>query len=257
MKIVVLGGTGLIGSRLVSRLATQGHHAVAASPATGVDAVTGVGLTKVLAGAEAVVDVTNARSSSGEDIAGFFRAATTNLLAAEESAGVAHHVALSVVGAARISDSAYFRGKAVQERLVQASRQPYTIVRSTQFFEFLDVIADAATIGDQVSLSPALFQPVAAADVVGVLEGVAAGAPMNRVLEVAGPQQVPIVELVRRALARRADPRVVIADPRAPYFGAELHEGQLLPGPEAIIATTTFADWATATRDAPAPRERK
>ena len=245
MKIVVLGGTGLIGSRLVPRLAARGHQALAASPATGVNAVTGAGLVEVLAGADSVVDVTNARSSSADDMAAFFRTATDNVLVAEESAGVAHHVTLSVVGADRIPDSSYFRGKAVQERLVQASGRPYTIVRSTQFFEFLPVIADSATTGHEVHLSPALFRPVAAADLVAVLERVATGAPMNGIVEVAGPEQVPIAELVGRALARGADPRVVVADPRATYFGAELHEGQLMPGPEAVIATTTFDDWST------------
>ena len=200
------------------------------------------------------MDVTNARSSSADDVASFFRTATANVLVAEESAGVAHHVTLSVVGADRIPDSSYFRGKAVQERLVQDSGRPYTIVRSAQFFEFLPVIADSATTGHEVHLSPALFQPVAAADLVAVLERVATGAPTNRIVEVAGPEQVPIAELVRRALAREGDPRVVVADPRASYFGAELHEGQLLPGPEAVIATTTFDDWSTTSSDECEPR---
>ncbi|MGA8048168.1 MAG: SDR family oxidoreductase [Dermatophilaceae bacterium] len=249
MKIVVLGGTGLIGSRLVARLAARGHQVLAASRATGVDAVTGAGLAEVLAGADSVVDVTNAPTSSADDIGAFFRTATANVLAAEGRAGVAHHVTLSVVGADRVPDSGYFRGKAVQERLVQASGRPYTIVRSTQFFEFLHVIADSATTGHEVHLSPVLFRPVAAADLVEVLERVATSVPTNGVVEVAGPEQVPIAELVGRALARAADPRVVVADPRATYFEAELHEGQLLPGPEAVITTTTFEHWSTTSSD--------
>ncbi|KAB7745215.1 NAD(P)H-binding protein [Nostocoides sp. F2B08] len=249
MKVVVLGGSGLIGSRLVAQLATRGHQVVSASRATGVDVVTGAGLAEVLAGADSVVDVTNAPPSSADDIADFFRTATANVLAAEATAGVAHHVTLSVVGADRVHDSGYFRGKAVQERLVQTSGRPHTIVRSTQFFEFLHVIADSATSGHEVRLSPVLFQPVAAADLVEVLERVATGAPTNGVVEVAGPEQVPIADLVTRALARAADPRVVLADPHATYFDAELREGQLLPGPEAVITTTTFDHWVTTSGD--------
>jgi uncharacterized protein YbjT (DUF2867 family) len=243
MKIVVIGGSGLIGSKLVTKLRERGHEAVPASPASGVNTLTGEGLTEALEGAAVVVDVSN--SPSFEDAAAltFFQTSTGNLLDADAVAGVGHHVALSVVGTERLSDSGYMRAKIAQENLIKESSIPYSIVHATQFFEFIKSIADAATDGDTVRLAPVLIQPMAADDVAGAVADVAVGPPVNGIVEVAGPQQFRLDELVRSALRERHDPREVISDPHAPYFGAELHERTLVPAADARLAETRFDHW--------------
>jgi uncharacterized protein YbjT (DUF2867 family) len=252
MKIVVVGGTGLIGSKLIEKLRGQGHLAEPASPASGVNTLTGEGLAGALEGAAVVVDVTN--SPSFEDAAAlrFFRTSTGNLLKAEATAGVSHHVALSVVGTERRSESGYSRAKLAQEELIEGGPIPYSIVHATQFFEFIKSIADDATDGDTVRLAPVLIQPIAADDVASEIGKVAIGSPLNGIVEVAGPQRFRLDELVRRDLSARHDPRDVIADPEARYFGAKLGERTLLPGVDAILAETRFEDWfdraATPTR---------
>jgi uncharacterized protein YbjT (DUF2867 family) len=243
MKIVVIGGTGLIGSKLVEKLRTDGHEPVAASPDTGVNALTGEGLAEALEGAQVVVDVANAPAWEDAAVMDFFQTSSRNLLAAETAAGVGHHVTLSVVGTDRLPDSGYFRAKAAQEELVKAGRVPYTIVRATQFFEFIGRIADSNTKGDTVRLSPALVQPEAADDVARTLADVAVGAPLNDTVELAGPEAFPLDELARRVLSASDDPREVKADVHAPYFGAELEERSLTPGDDARIAPTRFEDW--------------
>jgi uncharacterized protein YbjT (DUF2867 family) len=243
MKLVVIGGTGLIGSKLVDKLREQGHEALAAAPATGVDTITGAGLPAALEGAAVVVDVSNSPSFADADVLEFFETSTRNVLAAEAAAGVGHHVAMSIVGCYRVPDSGYLRAKVAQERLIEASGMPYTIVRSTQFFEFLPAIAQAATDGDVVRLSAALVQPIAADDIAAAVGQVAVGPPVRGVVEVAGPEPFPLDELVRRALGVRHDPRTVVTDPSARYFGAHLGERSLLPDDGAWIATTRFEDW--------------
>jgi uncharacterized protein YbjT (DUF2867 family) len=243
LKIAVIGGTGLIGSKLVAKLREHGHEAVAAAPNTGVDTLTGEGLDAALQGASVVIDVSNSPSLEGEAALKFFETSTRNLLAAEAKAGVQHHVALSVVGSDRLQESAYMRAKLAQEGLVKRSSMPYSIVHATQFFEFVKGIGDAATEGGRVRLAPVLFQPIAADDVASALGRVAVGPPLNGDLEVAGPEQYRLDELVRRALAARKDPREVIADPSARYFGAELGERTLLPGEGARIGATTLQEW--------------
>lgn len=241
-KVVVIGGTGLIGSKLVVKLGEHGRAAVAASPNTGVNTLTGEGLAEVLRGASVVVDVSNSPSFEDAAVLDFFETSTRNLLAAEADAGVGHHVALSVVGAERL-ESGYMRAKMAQERLIRGSSIPYSIVHATQFFEFLRPIADAATEGGAVRLPPVLFQPMAADDVASALGRIATGAPRNAVVEVAGPERYRLDELVRRTLAARGDPREVITDSRARYFGAEVGEGSLLPGEGARIGATTLKEW--------------
>ena len=243
MKIVVIGGTGLIGSKLVDRLREQGQEAVAASPGSGVDTLTGDGLAEAVQGASVVVDVSN--SPSFEDAAAleFFETSTRNLLDAEAAAGVAHHVALSVVGTDRLSASGYFRAKIAQENLIANSSIPYSIVHATQFFEFIKSIAQAATDGDTVRLAPVLIQPMAADDVAAAVGEVSVGAPLNGIVEVAGPEQFRLDELIRRGLSARHDPRQVIADPHAPYYGAELDERTLLPSVDAQLGAIRFDDW--------------
>jgi uncharacterized protein YbjT (DUF2867 family) len=243
MKIVVIGGTGLIGSKLVSTLDECGHQAVAASPDTGVNAVTGEGLSEVLVGASVVVDVSNAPNWDDDAVMHFFETSSRNLLAAEAAAGVEHHVALSVVGTDRLTESGYFRAKLAQEHLIEGSSIPYTIVHATQFFEFVNGIADEATDGDTVRLPSALIQPMAADDVASALAHVAVGPPLNRVVEIAGPDQFRLGELIRVVLAARHDPREVITDPHARYFGIAPGLRTLLPGDGALLATTHFADW--------------
>lgn len=243
MKIVVIGGTGLIGSRLVSKLQAHGHEAVAASPDTGVNTLTGEGLAEVLQGAAVVVDVTNSPSFEDAAVLHFFETSTRNLLAAEAAAGVRHHVALSVVGTDRLTESGYFRAKIAQENLIRASSIPYTIVHATQFYEFVKSIAAAATEGGTVRLAPVLIQPMAADDVAAVVCRIAEGPPAQGIVEVAGPQQFRLDELIRRGLSARDDPREVIADPHARYFGAELQERTLVPGAGAFLAETRFDDW--------------
>jgi uncharacterized protein YbjT (DUF2867 family) len=243
MKIVVIGGSGLIGSKLVTKLHERGHETVAASPDTGVNTLTGEGLATALAGASVVVDVSNAPSFEEAAVLEFFDTSTRNLLAAEAAAGVGHHVALSVVGTERLSESGYFRAKIAQEELIKDSSIPYSIVHATQFFEFVKSIAAAATDGNTVRLAPALIQPIAADDVAAAVGEISVGPPVNGVVEVAGPEQFGLDELIRRGLSARNDPREVIADPRARYFGAVLNERTLLPGDDARIAETRFEDW--------------
>ncbi len=243
MKIVVIGGTGLIGSKLVAKLDEHGHDAVPASPDTGVNTVTGEGLPEALIGASVVVDVSNAPEWDDDAVMHFFQTSSRNLLAAEAAAGVGHHVALSVVGTDRLTESGYFRAKLAQEELIRASSIPYTIVHATQFFEFMNGIADAATDGNTVRLPAALIQPMAAADVASGLARVAAAAPLNDIVEIAGPDQFRLDELILGVLAARNDPREVITDPRARYFGIAPSERTLLPGDDARLATTRFDDW--------------
>ncbi|NUT48652.1 MAG: SDR family oxidoreductase [Saccharothrix sp.] len=243
MKVVVIGGTGLIGSKLVRALGEHGHEAVPASPDTGVDTLTGEGLDEVLAGAQVVVDVSNSPSFADEPVMTFFRTSTGNLLAAEGKAGVGHHVALSVVGTERLTDSGYMRAKVAQEELIKGSGRPYSIVHATQFFEFVRSIAQAATDGDVVRLSDALIQPMAGDDVAGALGRVAVGAPLNGVVEIAGPERFGLDDLIRVGLALQGDPREVVTDRGARYFGALLEKDSLLPGPDARLSTTRFQEW--------------
>jgi uncharacterized protein YbjT (DUF2867 family) len=243
MKVVIIGGTGLIGSKLVARLREQGHEAVPASPNTGVNTLTGEGLADVLAGAVVVVDVSNSPSFDDAAVLEFFETSTTNLLAAEAAAGVGHHVALSVVGCDRMPDSGYFRAKVAQERLIRNSPIPHSIVRATQFFEFVKRIADDATDGNTVRIAPVLFQPIAAEDVAERVARVVVSAPVNTVVEIAGPRQFRFDELIRLALAARQDPRTVIADPHARYFGTELGERTLVPASDPRLGEIHFEEW--------------
>jgi uncharacterized protein YbjT (DUF2867 family) len=243
MKIVIIGGTGLIGSKVVGKLRDQGNEAVPASPNTGVNTLTGDGLPEVLQGADVVVDVSNSPSFEDAAVLNFFKTSTTNLLAAEAAAGVRHHVALSVVGTDRLSESGYMRAKIAQEKLIEESSIPYSILHATQFFEFIKGIADAATDGDAVRLAPVLIQPMAAEDVATEVAKVAIGPPLNGVMELAGPDQFRLDELVRRYLAARDDRRSVIADPNARYYGAKLGERTLVPDNNATIGETRFEDW--------------
>ena len=243
MKIVVIGGSGLIGTKLVNRLRKQGHEVVAASPKSGVNTITGEGLPEALAGAQVVVDVANAPSFEDKAVLKFFETSTRNLLAAEAEAGVGHHVALSVVGTERLSESGYFRAKIAQEKLIKESSIPYSIVHATQFFEFVKSIADAATEGSRVQLAPVLIQPMASDDVAEAVARIAVGAPVNGIVEVAGPEQFRLDELIRQDLSARNDPRDVVADPQARYFGAMLSERTLVPGDDARLGETRFEDW--------------
>src|SRR4051794_40260431 len=243
MKIVVVGGTGLIGSKLVNKLRERGHEAVAAAPHTGVNSLTGEGLADALKGASAVVDVTNAPSWEDVAVLKFFEKSTRNLLANEATAGVAHHVALSVVGTDRLLESGYFRAKLAQEKLIQASSIPYSIVHATQFFEFLEGIAADATDGNTVRLPPALIQPMAADDVASAVARVAVGPPVNGIVEVGGPEQFHLDELIRSLLKARNDPREVTTDPNGRYFGISPSERTLLPGNDARVGETRLEDW--------------
>ena len=245
MKIVVIGGTGLIGSKLVNKLREQGHEAVAAAPNTGVNTVTGEGLAEVLKGASVVVDVSNSPSWEDAAVLKFFETSTRNLLTYEAAAGVDHHVALSVVGTDRLSESGYFRAKIAQEKLIKESSIPYSIVQATQFFEFLKGLADISMVGDKVHLPPVLFQPMAANDVATAVGRIAIGQPINGIVEIGGPEQFRVDELVRRRLASLKDPREVTADPNARYSGAKLSEKTLLPGNNARLGETRFETWLT------------
>lgn len=248
MKIVVIGGTGLIGSKLVNLLRQRGHEAVAASPASGVNTVTGEGLAAALAGADVVVDVANSPSFEDRAVLEFFEASGRNLLAAEATAGVKHHVALSVVGTDRLSESGYFRGKIAQEKLIRSAAIPYTIVRSTQFFEFLGGIVHSGTDGDVVRLSPAFVQPIASDDVALAMAEYTLGEPVGGIVEIAGPERVRLPELVRRYMAAMQDPREVVADPLARYFGARLEDDTLVPGPGPSLGTVNFETWLARSR---------
>ncbi|WP_221354094.1 SDR family oxidoreductase [Streptomyces beigongshangae] len=243
MKIVVIGGTGLIGSKLVDRLRADGHEALPASPGTGVDSVTGKGLDDALKGASVVVDVSNSPSFEDGAVLEFFRTSTGNLLTAGAAAGVGHHVALSVVGSERLPDSGYLRAKAVQEELIRKSGIPYSIVRATQFFEFAKGIAAGATRGGTVRLPSSLLRPLASDDVVEAVGRVAVAAPLNAVTEVAGPEELRLDEFVRTGLAAEKDPREVVTDESVGYFGAHVRGRELLPGPGAHLAGTRFTEW--------------
>jgi uncharacterized protein YbjT (DUF2867 family) len=243
MKIVVIGSRGRIGSKLVPKLRERGHETVAADLDSGVNTLTGQGLAAAVAGASVVVDVSDSLSSEDAAVMRFFQTSTRNLLAAESAAGVGHHVALSGVGIERMPDSGYMRAKVAQEKLIEDSSIPHSIVRSTQFFEFINSIADAATSGHTVRLAHVLIQPISAEDVAGALADVAAGLPVKGSIEIAGPQQFHLDELIRNTLRERHDPREVITDPHAPYVGAELHERTLVPDASARLAETRFDDW--------------
>ena len=243
MKIVVIGGTGLIGTKLVNNLRKSGHEVLAASPSSGVNTITGEGLAEALAGAQVVVDVTNAPSWEDKAVLEFFETSSRNLLAAEAAAGVGHHVALSVVGTERLLQSGFFRAKMAQEELIQAPKIPYTIVRSTQFFEFVNGIAQSATDGQTVRLPPALMQPIVSDDVAAALADVAINAPVNGMIELAGPELIRQDELVRRFLSAKQDARQVVTDVHARYFGIDLNDQSLTPGDNPRIGPTRFEDW--------------
>ncbi len=244
MKIVVIGGTGLIGKKLIPLLRERGHEAVSASPSSGVNTVTGEGLAGALAGASVVVDVTNAPSWEDAAVMEFFEKSTRNLLAAEAAAGVKHHVALSVVGADRMPDSGYMRAKVNQEKVIEAGGAPYSIVRATQFFEFLGGIADSGVEGDTVRLSTAPMQPLAADDVAAALADVAVGAPLNATVELAGPEKMSIADFVGRFMAARGAKRKRIADPKALYYGAKMGSLGIAPGgANPRIGPTRFEEW--------------
>ena len=243
MKIVIIGGTGLIGSKVVSMLRERGHEAVAAAPNTGVNTITGEGLAEVLTGADVVIDVSNSPSFAAEAAMSFFQTSTRNILAAEAREGVRHHVALSVVGIDRLADNGYFRAKLAQEELIRSSPIPYSIVHATQFFEFLKGIADDATSGGTVRVAPVMFQPMAAQDVARTVCDVALGAPINGIVETAGPRPYRLDEFVRLGLSAQKDPRDVVTSPGAPYFGSVLSERSLMPGDGARIGEVTFQAW--------------
>ncbi|CAN7668754.1 SDR family oxidoreductase [Pararhizobium sp. LjRoot235] len=243
MKIVVIGGTGLIGSKLVKNLRGRGHDVLAASPNTGVNTITREGLAEALDGADIVVDVANAPAWEDKAVLEFFETSGRNLLAAEAAAGVRRHVALSIVGSERLPENGYFRAKVAQENLIKASGIPYTILRATQFFEFVAGIAQSATTGEEIRLSPALFQPIASDDVVAALADVALAPPVNGTIEVAGPEAVPLDELVRRFLRATQDTRKVVPDVHARYFGAVLDDQSLTPGENPRIGAIRFEDW--------------
>ena len=243
MKIVVIGGTGLIGSKLVSKLRENRHEAVAAAPNTGVNTITGEGLAEALKGAAVVVDVSNSPSWEDAAVMKFFETSTRNLLDNETAAGVGHHVALSVVGTDRMLTSGYFRAKIAQEKLIEDSPIPYSIVHATQFFEFIKGIADISTVDNKVRLPHVLFQPMAADDVAIEVGKVAMGAPVNGIVEVGGPEKFPLDDLVRQALTAWKDPREVVADPHATYYGVEVSDRTLVPDDGAQLGQTRFADW--------------
>jgi uncharacterized protein YbjT (DUF2867 family) len=243
MKVVVIGGTGLIGTNVVARLAEHGHEAVAAAPSTGVNTLTGEGLKEVLLGADVLIDVSNSPSFADDDVMHFFRTSTGNLVAAAKEAGVTHYVALSVVGTDRQPDVGYFRAKVAQEKLITESGLPFSIVRATQFFEFAGGIADTSTTDGVVRLPGAGVQPMAAAEVSAAVARTAAGQPVGGRTEIAGPEVFGLDEWVRTVLTARKDPREVVTDPEAPYFGAVPGPEELLPGPGATLAETKLADW--------------
>lgn len=243
MKIVVIGGTGLIGSKLVKILRERGHDALAASPNTGVNTITREGLAQAMDGAQIVVDVANAPAWDDQAVLEFFETSGRNLLAAEAAAGVRHHVALSIVGSERLPDNGYFRAKVAQENLIKASGIPYTILRATQFFEFVGGIAQSATVGEEIRLSPALIQPIASDDVVAALADVTLAPPVNGTVEVAGPEAMPLDDLVRRFLKATQDMRKVVPDVHARYFGAVLDDQSLTPSENPRFGAIRFEDW--------------
>ena len=243
MKIVVIGGTGLIGSKTVAMLRQGGHEVVAASPKTGVNSLTGEGLTEAMAGAQVVIDLTNSPSFEDRAVLAFFETSGRNLLPAEAAAGVRHHVALSIVGTDRTPDNGYFRAKVAQEKLIKTSGVPYTIVRSTQFLEFLGAIAASSAVGGIVRLSPGLFQPIAADDVAAIVADVALAAPRNGIVEIAGPERAPFNEIVARYLKALGDPRPVVSDPEARYWGGRVEERSLVPLGEARLGRIGLDEW--------------
>ena len=243
MKIVVIGGTGLIGSKLVKKLREQGQEVVAGSPSSGVNSVTGEGLADALKGASVVVDVTNSPSWQDAAVLKFFETSTRNLVEYGAAAGVGHHIALSVVGTDRLLESGFFRAKLVQENLIKASSRPYSTIRATQFFEFVVKIADFSTEGSKVRMPPVLFQPMAADDVASSIRRIAMSSPLNATVEIGGPQKFRLDELVRRQLAALKDPREVISDPHARYYGIEVSERTLVPNDDAQLGETRFEDW--------------
>jgi uncharacterized protein YbjT (DUF2867 family) len=251
MRIVIIGGTGLIGTKVVARLCAQGHDAVPASPNNGVDILTGKGLAQALAGADTVVDVSNSPSFDDDAVLKFFQTATRNLLAAEAAEGVKHHVVLSVVGTERLGDSSYMRAKMAQETMVKESTIPHSIVHATQFFELAKGIADSATDHGTVRVPSAFIQPMAAEDVAEAVADVAAGPPLNRTIEVAGPEAMPMDEFIRRVLRARGDDRAVIADGNARYFGTRLGQRALLPDDGAKLGKTRLVEWLAPQAAAP------
>src|SRR5512132_4042811 len=243
MKIVILGGTGLIGSKVVNLLSAGGHEVVAASPSQGINSITGEGLTEALTGAQAVVDLTNSPSFEDKAVLEFFETSTRNVLAAEVKNGVGHHVALSIVGSERLPSSGYLRAKVAQEELIKASPIPYTILRATQFFEFIGRIADEATSGQSVRLPSVLFQPIFSDDLADNLAKIAVAKPLNGTIEIAGPDAIPFDEVVRQYHVAHHDPRTVVADEQARYFGTILEKRSLIPGENALLGSVHFADW--------------
>ncbi|MEW9612267.1 SDR family oxidoreductase [Shinella sp. S4-D37] len=252
MKIVVIGGTGLIGSKLVKRLEARGHETIAASPASGVNTMTGEGLAEVLAGAQVVVDVANSPSFEDKAVMEFFRTSGRNLLAAEAAAGVKHHVALSVVGTDRLQDSGYFRAKLAQEKLIEEARIPYTLVHSTQFFEFMFGIAQSGTRGDRVHLSPAMMQPIFSDDVADALVDLVLGSPVNGLVEIAGPEPIRISTAVEKYLRQIGDRREIVVDDKTTYFGALLDDKTLMPGAGARVGRTAYSEWVRTATPPPA-----
>ncbi|GAA4718289.1 SDR family oxidoreductase [Nocardioides conyzicola] len=246
MKVVVIGGTGLIGSKVVEKLNAHGHDAAPASPQTGCNTITNEGVDDAVAGAGVIIDVSNSPSFADDDVMSFFTTATTNLIAAAKKAGVGHYVALSVVGCDRLPDSGYLRAKVAQEKLIADSGLEYCIVRATQFFEFGKSIADGATVDGKVHLPPVHYQPIASDDVATAVARTAVGDPVNGVIETGGPEPVRMDEFIAAGLKRVGDPREVVSDPHATYFGTELTDESLVPGPGAQLGTTTYADWVAA-----------
>ena len=243
MKIVIIGGTGLIGSKTVAILRQGGHEVVAASPKTGVNSITGEGLKEAMAGTQVVIDLANAPSWEDKAVLAFFETSGRNVHAAEAAAGVQHHVAVSIVGTDRMPDNGYFRAKVAQEKLIEASGIPYTIIRATQFMEFLGGIADASAQGSTVRLSPGLFQPIAADDVAAITADVALAAPRRGIVEIAGPERAPLYEFVARYLKAVGDPRTVVSDPDARYFGGRVEERSLVPLGEARLGRIGLDEW--------------
>jgi uncharacterized protein YbjT (DUF2867 family) len=244
MKVVVIGGTGLIGSKVVEKLNAHGQNAVPAAPQTGVNTLTGAGLDDALGGADVVVDVSNSPSFADDDVMNFFVTTTTNILEAEKKAGVKHHVALSVVGTGTLPDSGYLRAKAAQEDLIKRSGVPYSIVHATQFFEFTRAIADASMIDGKLHLAPVHYQPIASDDVASAVGRVAIGVPLNDTLEIGGPERVRMDQFIPAALAKSGDTREVVVDEHATYFGTELADDSLVPGPDAELGSITYEAWA-------------
>jgi uncharacterized protein YbjT (DUF2867 family) len=243
MKIVIIGGTGLIGSKTIPILRQGGHEALAAAPNTGVNTITGEGLKEALAGAQVVIDLSNSPSFEDKAVLEFFQTSGRNLLAAEAAAGVRHHVALSIVGIERSPDNGYFRAKVAQEKLITSSGVPYTIIRATQFLEFLRAIADAGTEGGKVRISPGLFQPIAADDIAPIVADVALAAPRNGIVEIAGPERAPFNEIIARYLKAVGDPREVVRDPEARYWGSRVEEHSLVPLGEARLGRIGLDEW--------------